>query len=286
MKMERHELVNYLSIVACLGINTMSLRETIEYYENEIKQLHVPGEYIPLNNYPFFAVVKNFLISSIKCFLVGLVVFFGLARILGSFNPSITDEEALPLVILFIITSFVLFIIIMRFSRGIRMTRYFLATNKANGNSHREFKKAEQKRLQDAPYLERDMRAAIDYYTDLLNRTEDALDEAHSLNVLYPTYRDADVICTMLEYFWAGSVDTLKEAINKYDQESRLDDIRAQLGDLNSAVDRIYNEMQHQLIVLEESRQLLQEQVELSQITAFNTSSLLLIEELRESRRR
>lgn len=61
----------------------------------------------------------------------------------------------------------------------------------------------------------------------------------YAIGVLAPKYRNFAAVCSLLEYFQAGTCETMKEAYNKYDQELLLGHIINNLGKISRSLDEI-----------------------------------------------
>lgn len=61
----------------------------------------------------------------------------------------------------------------------------------------------------------------------------------YAIGVLAPKYRNFAAVCSLLEYFQAGTCETMKEAYNKYDQELLLGHIINNLGKISRSLGEI-----------------------------------------------
>ena len=72
-----------------------------------------------------------------------------------------------------------------------------------------------------------------------LEESRSTREQLYAAGILAPKYRNFAAVCTLLEYFQAGTCETMKEAYNKYDQELLLGHIINNLGKISSSLDEI-----------------------------------------------
>ncbi len=65
------------------------------------------------------------------------------------------------------------------------------------------------------------------------------LDQLYEKSLLAPKYRNFAAVCSLFEYFQAGTCDTMKEAYNKYDQELLLGHIVDRLDKILQSLEQI-----------------------------------------------
>ncbi|MCL2034686.1 MAG: hypothetical protein FWG94_08140 [Oscillospiraceae bacterium] len=305
-KENKEDVIEYLRIVGMLEWMKMDLNREFCEVDNERQHLYEKRDYESQLTEPA-AYYKGKLLKTLKSSIVVGIVFwivwvFLILPYLFRNIPmldrvdEVTSSDGSLYTFLFIIFYILPFIAAVVFwllrSKTFKHFRLHIKNFIA-------FNAQEKQRLKNAPNQDAELDNRGSALINLFNRTEYLLEEAYSLNILHPKYRNLNAVFTMFDYFQAGSVDTLKEAINKFDNESRLDKIIDRLGDINETMRRIYDEMQYQTQLLERNHALSRQQLEYTritaentkkiarntQITALNTSLLLLIEDSREWRR-
>jgi archaellum component FlaC len=171
---------------------------------------------------------------------------------------------------------------------------------KSNKKALEAFNHEEDLRLQNAPAEIESLESQIQEITGIIAEAQLRLDEFAAQNILHRNYHDPAIIYIILTYFETGAVDTIKEAVNKYDNESRLDAINEKLEKLNNKIDQALDELDKMKVKLNEILERLNRQnskmdemnaslkgiLRNSAISAAASSALLMIEKDREWRRR
>lgn len=306
---EKAFMMNYLWSLYTLAVGISNLKYERERMIDEKDNLFVRQVYTRRQSPPssgfIKALVKNTFFLALACF----IAFIAMTSILSSIFPFLNDNEVIAYIvfILCMLLSLVLLVFLVSKSKPFISLKQRKTLEQEDRQAEAEHNATEALRLENAAAKEKVLNYQILEISNLIDQAQYQLDEALSMNILHRKYRELPIIYIMFEYFETGAVDTLKEAINKYDQESRLDNIIENLKEIKGGLHQIYNEMLKQTEIMRQNLEInkrilfhTQQIASNTGITAHNTetiarntgviaatnAAMLLIEKEREYRRR
>ena len=113
-----------------------------------------------------------------------------------------------------------------------------------------EFYKRDKKRLDEENIKKIEIERKVQILQKQRKKAESILAEIKSLNIIPVDYFKLEIVCILYKYFQNGNVDSMKEAINKYDLESRL-------GRIETKLDNIIQDQKYILEEIEEANSLI-----------------------------
>lgn len=315
---EKAFMMSYLWSMYTLAVGIYKLEDERDQVAKEKNDLYVRRVYIRQQLPPLSSYIKVFAIRTFFLTLACLIAWGAIVFMSGRLFPFLNDEgnETIAYIALILcgILSFALLVFLVSKSKPFIYLKQRQELIKEDRQAEADFNNNEDLRMENAAAEETELDYQILEISNLIDQAQYQLDSILSMDILHKKYRELPIVYTMYEYFETGAVDTLKEAINKYDQESRMDKMIAQLERIDNNFKEIYNKLSEisdrvaentrQLERLnshmEENNRQLQQQTgymrEISENTRnieFNTgviaatnTSMLLIEKEREFRRK
>ena len=132
-----------------------------------------------------------------------------------------------------------------------KLTEYNLALEKAQKKYESDIKKWEESCKQideqnkNLAFTRNCKYALILEMGKAIQETEGALKTLYAYDVIYPQYRTYNAIANILSYFESGRVDTLKEALNKYDEDVFRGKVLTSLDEISFLQEMTYNAIEN-----------------------------------------
>ncbi len=193
------------------------------------------------------------------------IIMFWVCVLIGSniLTPIVSDEAqlvgyAVGLIVVSFICSIIVAIVAPKIIAKVihikeiktyneRLDKYNLELSKARDKHDRAIKKWEEscKRIDEQNKSRTFSRNCKNSLWGEMGRaireTELALNKLYAYDVIYPKYRTYNAIANILCYFESGRVDTLKEALNKYDDDVFRGIVLTSLDDISFKQEMTYS---------------------------------------------